>query len=497
MKKITLLSIFCISFSAFSQNLETDLQAVFDFYQLMGMSVWANVQGSQVEYHFGSRDFERNLEVNNNTQYRIASVSKSFTALAIMKLYDEGLLNLDDDISIHLGYLVRNPYFPDIPITFRMLLSHTGSLQDGSGYNSFLNATYNQLPIPHISELLLPDGDFYTTNMWRNEAPGTYFMYSNLNFGLLGTLVEAISGQRFDVYMKDEILIPLGITGSFNIQDLQDINNVAVLYRNNGGWQAQYDDYQGILPPPPNLGNYIPGTNGLYFAPQGGLRISAGDVGKFANFLLNKGANSNLDISSATLQEMKSIQWEYDGNNGDNYYGLFNRWGLGLHHANVGMGDQICNLGIYGTFIGHPGEAYGLVSDVYFMEDQNVSFSLLINGIWNGYQPGNNSAFYTVEESVFDALCSYFELNLSVKKNNLSSLILSPNPVKDYLNMELGVNMLPATYKIYDMQGRTLSLEGEISLNPDAINLSTLASGIYTIVLNDGEENIIRKIIKE
>ena len=148
-----------------------------------------------------------------------------------MKLYDQDEFELDEDISTYLGFTVRNPNHPTIPITFRMLLSHTSSLQDGTGYTSFLNATYAQNPIPNMSSVLQPGGSFYTTNMWRTEIPGSYFTYSNLNFGLIGTLIEKISNQRFDVFMKNEILIPLDIDGSYNIQDLSTITDVATIYR--------------------------------------------------------------------------------------------------------------------------------------------------------------------------------------------------------------------------------------------------------------------------
>src|SRR5690554_732139 len=149
-----------------------------------------------------------------------------------------------------------------------MLLSHTASIQDGSGYNNFLNATYTQNPIPQLQALLTPGGNYYTTNMWRQEIPGTHFAYSNLTYGVIATLIEAISEQRFDVFMREEILTPLGITGSYNIQDLEDINDVAVLYRNQNGWTPQFDNYQGVMPnPPANLPSLVLGTNGLFFSP--------------------------------------------------------------------------------------------------------------------------------------------------------------------------------------------------------------------------------------
>lgn len=79
-----------------------------------------------------------------------------------MTLYDKGLFKLDDDISYYLGYQVRNPSFPTIPITFRMILSHTSSIRDGSpAYDNFLSYSYNVskgVDLPNIKELITPGG---------------------------------------------------------------------------------------------------------------------------------------------------------------------------------------------------------------------------------------------------------------------------------------------------------------------------------------------------
>jgi len=454
-KKGSLIISLLISLISTSQNIQSQLETVFDAYQLMGMSVWVSTNDTSEQFHFGLRDFDRDLPINADTKYRIASVSKSVTALGLIKLYSDGLFDLDDDVSEYLGYTLRSPQYPDTPITFRMVLSHTSSLQDGTGYNPFLQATFNQLPVPNITEVLLSDGDYYTTNMWRTETPGTFFAYSNINFGLIGTLIEKISDERFDIYMKNAILNPLGIDASYNVRDLTDINDVAVLYRNNGGWQPQADNYQGVIPDPLNIGEYVPGTNGVYFGPQGSLRISAEGTGTFLNYLETDGIDTALTINPEALQEMKTIAWDYDGANGDNYFGLFNRWGLGLHHANVNTGDQICNLGEYDSFIGHPGEAFGLVSDAYFNTQQNISFTLLINGIWNGYELGENSSYYTVEEDVFQVLCTYFENTLTVSNvDGNREIMISPNPAKTATHIFLPTHQQASSYHIYDTRGR-------------------------------------------
>jgi len=160
------------------------------------------------------RNIDSNLPFDESTYFRIASISKSFTATGLLIALESSEYELDDDISDALGYLVRNSAFPYTPITFRMVLSHTSSLQDGDSYAPFLTETYNASQIPSIAEVLLADGEYYTLNMWRTEEPGTYFAYSNINYGLIGTLIEAISKHRFDVFMKHNLLEPLDISGS-------------------------------------------------------------------------------------------------------------------------------------------------------------------------------------------------------------------------------------------------------------------------------------------
>lgn len=489
-KKQCFCALFSLLFSVtvFGQ-LQSNLNTVFSNNQLMGMSVYVFNGTNENTYNYGLRNLSQNLLVNTATKYRIASVSKSVTALGLMKLFDQGLFGLDDSISTYLGYNVVNPNFPTVPITFRMLLSHTSSLQDGSGYNNFLTATYSQTSIPNISSVLTQGGSFYTSNMFRTEAPGSYFAYSNINYGLIGTLIEIISNQRFDVYMKNQILIPLGITGSYNIQDLTNIGNLATLYRNVSGWTPQFDNYNGIMPTAPNLTNYSNGTNGLYFSPQGGLRVSASEVGIILKFIRNNGVSNIGLVSAATLNLMKTIQWTDSGTNGDDYFGLFNKWSLGLHHANTNSNDAICNQNMYGNFIGHTGEAYGLISDAFYSANENVGFVFITNGRFNGYQTGPTS-FYTVEDAVFAVLCSYFSSLLKVEDFSKEE-VLFINPVKN------GTLILKSSFEIKSIE--IIDVKGALLVHKfqTTIDVSHLQKGVYFVKIM-GETNIVcKKLIIE
>jgi CubicO group peptidase (beta-lactamase class C family) len=389
--------------TAKAQDLQQALQNIATQRGLVGMSVVATCGDEVLQVvHTGQRNLAQGLPVNNDTRYRVASISKLVTAMGLMKLHEQGAFALDDDVSSALGFTLRNPAYPAVPITYRMLLAHRSSLQDGTGYNSFLTATYAGTPPPPIQQLLSPGGTWYTANIWRTETPGSWFMYSNLNYGVIGTLIEAHSGQRFDQYMRQEVLLPMGIAGSYNVQDLDAIGDLAVLYRNSN---PQADNFGGTMPSPPDLSGYVIGSNGLYFAPQGGLRASALEMARVLRLLHGAGTvDGTTVLQAATVAAMTADEWTWNGNNGDNYFGLFRSWGLGVHRITAQAGGDLV---LPGTFMwGHAGEAYGLISDLYL--DPGTGFGLVF--LTNGYTPGNNytfginSAFYRVEEEVFAAL---------------------------------------------------------------------------------------------
>lgn len=390
----------------YAQTLPQQLQSVATSNGLIGMSV-VTFCGTSVQdvVHTGLSNVAANLPVTDSTRYRIASISKLVSAVGLMQLHEQGLFGLDDDVSTALGFSFRNPAYPNTPITYRMLLSHRSSFQDGTGYGDFLTATYNTAPPPAISELALTTGNWYTSNMWRTEQPGTYFAYSNANWGIVGTLVETHSGQRFDEYMKQHVLQPLGIGGSYNVQDLDNIDNVAVLYRNS---VPQADNFSGTMPPAPDLSQYVIGSNGLFFAPQGGLRVSALELARIGMMLENGGELNGVTVlQSSTVGLMRNNEWTWNGSNGDNYFGLFRSWGLGTHRILPTSGGDVVLPGV--QMFGHAGEAYGLISDMYSEGDFHFGLVFITNGYTSGnaYQFGNNSAFYSVEEEVYAAVDQY------------------------------------------------------------------------------------------
>lgn len=504
MKKIFVLGfLLLVSYASFAQisKLDSLLNKIYTQNTLAGFSI-AVVKGDSLVFNkgYGKRDFARNLPVDNNTSFRIASISKTVTALTLMTLYDQGLFSLDEDISKYIGFTLRNPNYPNDTITIRKLLSHTSSLLDGDGYNDFLSATAGD-NIPTLQSLLTTGGSFYTTNMFQNRSPKqNYFQYANINFGVIGTLIEKLSGKRFDIVVKENVLDPLEIDGSFNIQDLTDINNLSVLYRrNNNTWVPQVDNYGGVKPLPRNLSNYVIGTNGVIFSPTGGLRISAKDLAKIMIVLKNNGKYGNKQIiSENAVNEMLKTVWTYNGGNGNNYYGIFNRYALGNHTTTDLLPGQV--------LIGHPGEAYGLISDMYFSKVKNYGIVFICNG--GIYTNGTYSGWYKQEEDVFNSVLNSLtgiitdieddeniKLNFNLEQN-------FPNPFNPETIIKYSVdNPCDVKLTLYDSTGKEVATlvnnflsAGNYLVYLDASKLN-LASGVYFYTLRNNKQMLSKKMI--
>jgi CubicO group peptidase (beta-lactamase class C family) len=422
-------------------SLDAELTAIVQdtAYPLASLSVLA-VRDGKVVYHqqFGHRLIDEKLPANSkpansSTLYRIASISKLVTTLGVLRLVEDGKLALDRDVSEYLGYQLRNPHFPDDPITLRMLLTHTSSLRDDGGY--YWESKHA------LKDALLPGGSLYGTGaMWaRNAKPGAYFQYANLPWGVIGTIMERASGERFDRLMKRLVLNPLGLRGGFNPAEfsLADLDNTAALYRKAievndkhiwnpaGPWIPQVDDYSKVAPVPRAGQDYVIGTNGTAFGPQGNIRLSAADLGKIMLMLMNSGVHDGKPfLKPQTVEAMLSIQWRHDAsaNNGSSAFGThrnqFNAWGLGnqqfLDVSGNGSGDRLVEGGGFNAF-GHLGDAWGLTSALVFDRTKKNGMVYLIGG--SGFDPDTNPGKYSAmsrhEERILTAIYRRAILNVA------------------------------------------------------------------------------------
>lgn len=365
--------------------------------------------------------------VDQHTKFRIASISKLVAAIGVMQQVEKGAIDLDADVGDYLGFTFRNPNFPSKPITARMLLSHTSSLRDGD-YYSFPAAE-------PLSDYLVPGAPHYEDGArWvapsaeaTDVGPGRYFSYANLNYGVLATVLESVTGQRFDRYMKQHVLIPLGCQASYDVRDFSSpaLRNVSALYRKRDGdgtwdpkgpWYPQADDYRGVRPPAPEgAASYVPGTNATWQSPQGGLRISAWDLSKVMRMFLNGGSfRGKRLLETSTVNSMFKPAWTYSAQhpNGDTYWDLMLCYGLGPHILTNTLGDRLlADRNVW--MAGHLGDAYGLLSGVFMDFGSRDGFIYLIGGL--GADPDENfgdySTFYKWEEEIITATFRHELLN--------------------------------------------------------------------------------------
>ncbi len=505
-KRLFILSfpIFVLSFlPSGAQTIENKIEQIRSEHDLMG-GVVTIFCGDEVVTNvpFGIADLDRGIPVTDSTMFRIASVSKMVTTIALLQLYDQGLFSLDQDIGELLEFPVRNPNYPETPITPRMVLSHTSSIDEGETYFSFYSATFNQTPIPNLSEFLTPDGSFYSESQFLMAEPGTYYTYSNINFDIAGTLVEKLSGIRFDNYCREHILIPLGIAGSFNVNDISNLDNLGVLYKKlNGIWIPQNDNYQGIAPGEGNLTGYIPGTNATRCGPDGGLRISGEDMAKIMRALMHQGTYDGTAIlQDTTVNLMLSDQWTYNGSNGpSSFYCSFRSYGLGIHRYTPAFD---CDAVLSGSseMFGHTGSVAGLISYAYIDTIRNIGFVFMTNGCGVGYEYEFGSAYSTmsrkifevVEEELVNAGCV---ISAVLSTETLPMVNLFPNPTSSELHVTVSEKLIDASYKITNVQGQVF-VSGVANAVDFALDLSSLPPGMYFFLTGDANNRAF-KIVKQ
>lgn len=342
---------------------------------------------------YGWADLNTGREVTADTLFRVASLSKMVTATALMQLYDQGKFGLDDDISNYLGYTVRNPHYPATKITFRQLLTHTSSIVDSGTYNSIVEESPELLLTINIRDMLVPGSRYYTPSTFAGYAPGSHFSYSNFGTGIVGSLVEKISGLPFDTYCARYIFKPLTMDASFEPANIKNWQNVAVLYRPAGNltcFRPTKDDYHGTKPAPASI--TAPLGSALGRSPAGGLRSSSTDLAKFMQAHMNDGMYNRTRILKAdTTDLMHSMQWF--GNSMDGFY---KQKGLNFHVTD----DLVPGK----RLIGHSGEAYGLSSDAYYDPESNFGIVFMVNGA----NLTNADPFYSVEKTIAKTLFDTF-----------------------------------------------------------------------------------------
>jgi CubicO group peptidase (beta-lactamase class C family) len=252
---------------------------------------------------YGDADREIQKGATPDTIYMIGSISKSICAVAVMQLLEnKQIKSLDDDVNKYLDFKLRNPHYPTINITFRMLLAHHSSLASDD-IPLFIAFSLLGYPRAWLKEFLVPDGRFYNPKIWFNYPPGEKDNYSSLNFEILAYLVERISQQPYEQYIENHIFKPLNMSStSYFFSDL-NISNLAVPYVWIAGRYIRLPYYEDR-----NAG-------------AGGVKTTVLDLSHYLIIHMNGGMYNGVRIlNNTSINEIHRCQ--YPSPSEDYYYGL-------------------------------------------------------------------------------------------------------------------------------------------------------------------------------
>ena len=262
---------------------------------------------------WGYANVKRKEATTADTAYLCASVSKLFTATAIMQLKERGKLDLDDDVNEFLpdGFpKVRNPNFPGVPITIKQILTHTSSIRDEMdfivGSYDFTGGVDPEISLQDFAKEYF-EARSKTKAYRREHRPGSWYEYSNMAFTLLGVVVEETSGVSFEAFQRENIFGPLGMSpASFLIEGLLASGvHIAMPYR----WSKRKQMYQPY-------GYYT-----LRGTPDGGLRASVDALAAFMKMILRTGLSDSgervLKVSSVaemmkratSVEDWQGLAW--------------------------------------------------------------------------------------------------------------------------------------------------------------------------------------------
>lgn len=339
-----------------------EIKKILDKFDYVGVSL-LHTDGSRIDYNesFGYKDLDALSEITPNTIFRVASISKVIVCLACLKLYEQGLVDLTNDISEYLGYKIRNPYYPKTAITLEMLMTQTSSISDAGFNNKGYDGVNTHLYEVSLKRMLIdPSYEHYNKDTYLNSKPGSTWCYSNFGCGIMACIVELVSGMLFTDYVKQVILDPLNIDGGFRITDIASKNYISSLYKYDKGFHltCNLESFMKNQYPRFSLGDNFRG-------PAGGLFISILDLSKIIQLLMNKGVYNSIHLfEESTIKEMEKVHWK----------------GISNDPEYKAKGLQLLLLDGYSkyTLKGHFGCAYGLRS--FMLYNDSHGYIMICNG---------------------------------------------------------------------------------------------------------------------
>ncbi len=336
--------------------------------KVVGGAVIVSRYGETVfSYTYGSKSARAYDPVTLDTCFRIASVTKLVSAVGLMQLYDRGYFALDAALSDTLPFPVVNTAYRDEPLTIRQALSHTTGV---------LQTQQTKVNWAYVSAR-------NTESMFKHYAhPGGSYVYSNINGGLFGALIEALTGQSVNTYMAQNVFGPLGVNAAYTPRLLPDTSDVSHQMSKAGSnimspERAMELEYEDTCDPARHLDVTV-----------GGLYISANGLNRIGRMLCNEGWLDGVRILSPYTVRLMQTDQQLQPDSSVRTEGPY---GLSVLRVKDRYGN---------TWYGHQGMKDGLTSDLFYLPEKGLVVTVIANG-YNGLKAGAlaSIAIYTMERA--------------------------------------------------------------------------------------------------
>jgi CubicO group peptidase (beta-lactamase class C family) len=367
-------------------SLTADINKIYQQGLFNGFAVSVvNEKSTLYQKGFGFSEIKEKRSYTENTLQNIASVSKTFVGIALLKAQELEKLNLDDPVQKYLSFKVVNPHFPQTPITIRQLATHTSSILDNEFYlskNYFLKPNQNlnglklnfddeqvfnpadsTISMSVFLENVLAENGKWNKNSFSNSKPGAIYEYSNVATALAALIVEKATGRTFTDFTKEYILKPLEM--------------------NDSGWlfeEIQFSKFSRLYENPATPLPYY--QSATY--PDGGFITNINDLSKYLTELI-KGYNGKGNLLTAkSYKEYFTPQLtasHFTERNDKNSYS--ESYNVGIF---MGFG--------YTGYIGHTGGDPGVMSMLFFDPKNNLGRIMIFNT--NFSDKKGNDAFYGI-----------------------------------------------------------------------------------------------------
>ncbi len=380
------------------------VQSIVNRQPTVGLAVGlVGTDGLGIFHSHGVADTESKEPISEDTVFRIASITKTFTAIAIMQLWERGLVELDAPVNEYLrSYELGSANAGSQPATIRNLLTHTAGLPEVAHPQGIFRADFGESV--EVGAHLPTLAEFYRGHLRVGAEPGTRFVYNNHGPATLGQIVEDVSGQTLAAYFHEHIFAPLGMIDS-------DLLRTDRLERRRAtGYEIRRRGVQEIT----ERDMVTAGAASIFSTPS--------DMARYLRALLGRGSNDH-----GTVLEPETMAMMYEAH----YQPDARIPGMGLAFFRANVGGQIA--------VGHQGSLPGFHSQISLAPDAGLAVMAFTNGtqqadLWLPGEvsrllgrllglPTDQQRVFAHHPEVWDDVCGWYRLSAGLTDVRLRAMM--------------------------------------------------------------------------